>query len=168
MAVVDVSKEFYHFPTCPEECNYLGLIHPITGQHLRYKGLPMGSSSSPFAAGKGVTALLRDLTRDDMFQGRVVVNNITNHLVGGEFDPSLPLGRVVMKNGRTVPTIWAHVDDFLIVNLLLTHLIRLGLLAHPGKVKPPAQVQHFCGFEYNTRALLVIRLPRRIALPFLR
>ena len=53
MAVVDVSKEFYHFPTRPEERNYLGLIHPVTGQHLRYKGLPMGSSSSPSAAGKG-------------------------------------------------------------------------------------------------------------------
>ena len=70
MAVVDVSKEFYHFPMHPEECNYLGLIHPVTGQHLHYKGLPMGSSSSPSAAGKGVAALLRDLAKDDLFQAR--------------------------------------------------------------------------------------------------
>jgi hypothetical protein len=41
-AVVDASKFFYQFKTLLSERKYLGLIHPITGKHYRYKGLPIG------------------------------------------------------------------------------------------------------------------------------
>ena len=50
-----------------------------------------------------------------MFQGQVVVNNITNHLRDKDCYPALPLGRVVIEDGHTVMIILAHVDDFLIV-----------------------------------------------------
>ena len=42
-AVVDASKFFYQFKTLISERKYLGLIHPVTGVHYRWRGLPMGS-----------------------------------------------------------------------------------------------------------------------------
>jgi hypothetical protein len=46
-AVVDASKFFHNFPMHPRDRPYLGCIHPKTGQHLWYLGLPMGSGQSP-------------------------------------------------------------------------------------------------------------------------
>ena len=171
LAVVDVSKEFYHFPTRPDERPYLGLIHPSTGKHYWYRGIPMGSSSSPGVAGQGVAALLRDLLRNEVFQGRVVVNDITNHLVDAPYRSDWPEGRFcVNARGEPVPALWIHVDDFLIsgptyaatewlLNILMDHLVRLGLLAHKKKVKPPGQTQVFCGFEYDVRGTPLVRIP---------
>ena len=51
-AVVDASKMFYQFTTKEEEQKYLGLIHPITGKHYRYRGLPMGTGNSPAIANR--------------------------------------------------------------------------------------------------------------------
>lgn len=88
--MVDVSKEFYHFPTNPADHPYLGLIHPLTGEHYWYRGLPMGRASSPAIAGQGVVALMRDLLRDELFQGEVVLNDVTNHLRGEPYRPDWP------------------------------------------------------------------------------
>jgi hypothetical protein len=46
-AVVDASKFFYQFTTKPEEHQYMGVVHPITGKHYHYRGLPTGSANSP-------------------------------------------------------------------------------------------------------------------------
>jgi hypothetical protein len=56
-AVADPSKRFHNFPTHPSERQYLGCIHPSTGQHYCYDDLPMGSANSPAIAcriGNGV------------------------------------------------------------------------------------------------------------------
>lgn len=91
-AIVDVSKCFYHFPTREQERPYLSLIHPKTGQHLWYAGLPMGSRSSPGISGQGLAAILRVLAEHPMFQGKVHVNCVTNHLVNVPYHPEWPEG----------------------------------------------------------------------------
>lgn len=57
-ALVDVSKEFYHFPTKSEDQPYLQVIHPKDGHYLAYAGFLMGSASSLGVAGQGVAALM--------------------------------------------------------------------------------------------------------------
>jgi hypothetical protein len=46
-AVADASKQFHNFPTKPDEQRYLGCVHPTTGEHLVWVGLPMGAANSP-------------------------------------------------------------------------------------------------------------------------
>ena len=41
----------------------LGLIHPGTGVHYRYRGLPMGSANSPAIAGRLGASFLRQLQK---------------------------------------------------------------------------------------------------------
>eukprot|EP00957_Ditylum_brightwellii_P075159 5711588-Ditylum_brightwellii.AAC.1 len=45
--VIDISKQFYHFPTHPSNRPYLELMHPITKVQLWYLQLPMCSMISP-------------------------------------------------------------------------------------------------------------------------
>ena len=45
------------------------------------------------------------------------------------------------------------------LSALMDLLVRIGLLAHQKKVKPPAQSQLFCGFEYDTASTPTIRIP---------
>eukprot|EP00957_Ditylum_brightwellii_P193908 14767221-Ditylum_brightwellii.AAC.1 len=69
-AVIDISKQFYHFPTHPKDQPYLGLIHPITGKYLWYSRLPMGSVSSPGIAGNKMAAVKVELCKHPLVQGR--------------------------------------------------------------------------------------------------
>ena len=46
-AVADQSKYFHNFFTLPEERDLVGVVHPITGECMWWKGLPMGSRNSP-------------------------------------------------------------------------------------------------------------------------
>ncbi|MGL5812711.1 MAG: hypothetical protein ACRCYW_05175, partial [Aeromonas sp.] len=61
-AIADASKHFHNFSTLPEERDLIGIIHPVTGEHLWYVGLPMGSVNSPSIAcraGEGFMDMLR-------------------------------------------------------------------------------------------------------------
>ena len=61
-AVADASKYFHNYWTLPSERDLLGIIHPLTGEHLWYVGLPMGAVNSPSIAcriGEGILELLR-------------------------------------------------------------------------------------------------------------
>jgi hypothetical protein len=51
-AVVNASKYFYQFCTHPDDCPYLGLMHPVTHVLYEYLGLPMGGANSPGIACK--------------------------------------------------------------------------------------------------------------------
>ena len=60
-AVIDASKFFYQFKMCVSERKLLGLIHPGTGVHYRYRGLPMGSANSPAISGRLGASFLHQL-----------------------------------------------------------------------------------------------------------
>lgn len=75
----------------------------------------MGSSSSPGVAGQGVAALMQDLLKNDLFQGRIVLNNVTNHLPGKPYRPDWPEDRIVVNEEDVpVPLIVVWVDNFLV------------------------------------------------------
>jgi hypothetical protein len=58
-AIVNASKFFHNFSMRASDRPYLGCIHPKTGQHLWYLGLPMGSSQSPALGCRYGLAMLR-------------------------------------------------------------------------------------------------------------
>jgi hypothetical protein len=45
-AVADASKQFHNFTMRPDKRQYLECIHPVTGEHLVYAGLAMGTANS--------------------------------------------------------------------------------------------------------------------------
>lgn len=172
-AVVDASKFFYNFPTAPRDQAYLGCIHPETGQHLCYFGLPMGSSSSPGLAGRYGSSLVRQ-TRERalVFQGILQDNGWRAHLEDEPFDPHKGIGLVVMgADGLPAALMWIHVDDIAIhaptkakckaaVDEFMNAALRVGLICQPCKTRPPSQRQKYCGFIYDTTGIPCICIPQ--------
>lgn len=170
--VIDASKFFHMFRTKPDERKYMGLIHPVTGEHLWYERFPMGSTNSPGASGRFGAAFLREvIDTDPRFRGVPMDNNMASHLRGLGYDPTVGIGRILVgEDGLPALLLWIHVDDVFLhgptedkVNAGMTHLldtaVRLGLICQPAKTSPPAQVQKFCGFLYDTRGIPAIEVP---------
>jgi hypothetical protein len=94
---------------------------------------------------------------EDM-QGEVLINDWKIALEGDEFDPKHGIGRVLIRsNGLPACLIWIHVDDLFLhgqtrakctsaLKKILDLTVLVGLICHPTKLKPPAQIQNFCGF----------------------
>lgn len=170
--VIDASKFFHMFRTKPDERKYMGLIHPVTGEHLWYERFPMGSSNSPGASGRFGAAFLREvIDTDTNFQGLAMDNTMESHLRGLGYDPALGIGRILIgSDGLPALLLWIHVDDVFLhgptedkVNAGMTHMlntaVRLGLICQPAKTSPPAQRQKFCGFVYDTHGIPAVEVP---------
>jgi hypothetical protein len=172
-AAVNASKFFYHFPTRPEERKFLGCIHPRTDEHFVYAGLPMEAGNSPAIAGRHGAALLRRVrSSSSLFQGAQVANTWWQHYGGGNaYNPKLSHGMAYIgTDGLPAVLIWAHCDDFLIhgpthaktTEALLAFLdmsVDVGMLCHPGKLTPPAQVVKYTGLLFDTTTVPTIRIP---------
>jgi hypothetical protein len=161
-AIVDASKFFHNFPTHPQDQPYLGCIHPKTGKHLWYLGLPMGSSQSPALGCRYGLAMLRLLLdRDPAFQGTEVKNCWRTKLAGTGYLPERGTGLTrIGSDGQPAALVWAFVDDFLIhaptrekltaaLNAFMDLSLRLGYICQKVKCNPPAQLQKYCGFLYS-------------------
>ena len=86
-AIADASKQFYNFPTRPEERKYLGCIHPITGEKLVWVGLPMGSANSPAIACRLTNSILRQIKeRKEIFQGMAKQNTWMKKMDTGDYE----------------------------------------------------------------------------------
>jgi hypothetical protein len=163
-AVVDASKYFHMFPTRKDERKYLGIVHPITDETLCYLRLPMGTRNSPSASGRfGALFMRLMISESEDFQGDPKPNDFSSKWMADEtFDPKMGVGRVeIGKDGLPKVQAWIHVDDILLhgptyekTSRALSHLmdmaLRVGLICQAAKTKPPAQIQKFCGFIYNT------------------
>jgi hypothetical protein len=89
----------------------------------------------------------------------------------GTYDPNLGHGYVLTRSdGGPAVKIWVHVDDFLIhgptlastqaaLTLFLDTAVECGLLCHPGKLTPPQQEVHYCGFLLNTEDIPEMKIP---------
>jgi hypothetical protein len=133
----------------------MGLIHPDTGDHYWYTRLPMGSSNSPAVSGRFGTAFLRLVCQEvEEMQGEVSINDCKVALESSGFDPKLGI----------------HVDDIFLhgptrakctsaFKKILDFTVLVGLICHPTKLKPPAQIHKFCGFLYDSKGTLKLRIP---------
>jgi hypothetical protein len=171
-AIMDASKFFHNFLTHPRDRPYLGCIHPKTGQRLRYLGLPMGSSQSPSLGCRFGLSVLRQLTaQDPVYQGLIQENSWRTRLASGTHQPELGTGLVrIGADGLPAALIWAFVDDFKIhaptkvklivaLNAFMDSALRVGLICQKVKTKPPAQIQKYCGFLYDTTGTPTLRIP---------
>jgi hypothetical protein len=173
-AVVDLSKYFYNFPTVPEERCFLGVISSRTGKAHVWAGLPMGSGNSPSIAGRGGASLMRKLQETcQRYQGKIHHNTWWQAFSNEQkFDPGLSHGRYLIskEDGLPVVLVFGHCDDFLLhgptwlktalaLRDFLDLCLRVGLLAHPGKLTPPCQEVKYTGFLWNTEGVPTLKVP---------
>ena len=172
-AVADASKYFHNYTTVPQERDLIGIIHPVTGEALWYVGLPMGSVNSPSIAcrcGEGVLRLLRE--EMPVFTATSYRENTWRTALNeGEYDSTICHGYAYFQdNGRPIAQVYGYVDDFLIhastyddcvvaLNGFMDMVIRVGLICQPLKTEPPARVQKYCGFLYDTEKSPSLRIP---------
>ena len=172
-AVVDASKFFYQFPTVLSERKYLGLVHPVTGEHYRYAGLPMGTGSSPALAGQYGAGFLRRLRarHPEIFDGEPIENTWRRHVAEHQYDDRLGHGRVLIsKDGLPAVLTFGFVDDFALhgptyaktaraLTLFMDFAVEVGMLCNPAKVALPSQRSKYCGFIFDTRQVPTLRVP---------
>jgi hypothetical protein len=171
-SVIDAYKFFHMFLTADEERQFMGLKHPYTGDLYWSTRLPMGSSNSPAVSGRFGAAFLRFIFQEvEEMQGEVVINDWKVALEGDKFDPKLGVGRVLIGYD-VLPAclIWIHVDDIFLhgptrekctsaLKKILDLTVLVGLICHPNKLKPPTQIQKFCGFLYDSIGTPKLRIP---------
>ena len=172
-AVADASKYFHNYLTLPQERDLIGIIHPVTGEHLWYVGLPMGSVNSPSIACRIGEGFLEKLRRGvAVFQVVRTIENTWRVALGdGVYDPRIGHGYVGLQAcGRPVALIFGFVDDFFIhaqteadcrlaLTAFMDFMVTLGIICQPVKTSPPAQVQKYCGFLFDTRGTPTLRIP---------
>jgi hypothetical protein len=172
LPVIDASKFFHMFLTVDEERQFMGLIHPDTGDHYCYTRLPMGSSNSPAVSGRFGAAFLRLIFQEvEEMQGEVLINDWKVALEGDKFDPKLGIGQVLIGyDGLPACLIWIHVDDIFLhgptrekctsaLKNILDLTVLVGLICDPTKLKPPAQIQKFRWFLYDSVGTPKLRIP---------
>ena len=171
-AVIDASKFFYQFRTRPEDYPYLGVVHPVTDELYYWASLPMGGANSPACAGRYGQAFLRLLRETLRVEGHSPrLNCWWTGFSGTGYDPLLGYGYVLTgPDGAPAVRFWVHVDDFAIhgptlatttkaMNVFLDVAVRVGMLCHPGKLKPPSQTPMYTGFIFDTRGIPTLRVP---------
>jgi hypothetical protein len=171
--IADASKYFHNYLTLPQERDLIGIIHPRTGEHLWYVGLPMGSVNSPSIScriGEGIMDMLRK--EASVFHATHHQENTWYHALNqGTYRPSLGHGYVGFQaSGKPVALVFGFVDDFKIhgidledccaaMTAFMDLMVRLGLICQPAKTSPPRQVQKYCGFLYDTTGTPTLRIP---------
>ena len=113
--------------------------------------------------------MLKELSSD--FSGEARNNCWWSSLTYEGYNPTLGYGfSLHQPDGSPAVKIWVHVDDFLIhgptfestsraLTFFLDKALNVGMLCHPKKLKPPAQVQRYCGFDFDTRSDPILRIP---------
>jgi hypothetical protein len=106
------------------------------------------------------------------FQGKPSANCWwTGFSETGEYDPDKGYVYVLTDDsGSLAVKIWVHADDFLIhgdtykktaraLKLFLDTTVDVGMLCHPKKLTPPAQVVKYCGFLMDSRGIPCLCIP---------
>jgi hypothetical protein len=104
-------------------------------------------------------------------QEEVLVNDWKVALEGSGFDPKLGIGRVLIgSDGIPFCLIWIHVDEIFLhgptrakctyaLKKMLDLTVLVGLICHPTKLKPRAQIHKFCGFLYDSVGTPKVSIP---------
>jgi hypothetical protein len=152
----------------------MGLVHPISGTHYRYVGLPMGASNSPAIAGRLGASFTRLLISRyaGLFGGTPRANTWASRASTENcYDPRLGHGRALIgSDSLPAGLMWAHVDDWLVhaptlskaaacLTAFMDTALLVGLVCNPDKISPPSQVVKYCGFLYDTTSVPTLRIP---------
>jgi hypothetical protein len=131
----------------------------------------MGGGSSPGIAGKFGLSLLRLLREQcTLFQGEPKANCYWAGFSEVGFDPKLSYGFILQAKDGPAIKMWVWVDLFIIhipthektmaaLHYFLDTAVKIGMLCHPKKLTPPAQVVKYCGFLFNTRGVPCLKIP---------
>jgi hypothetical protein len=132
----------------------------------------MGSSNYPAVSGRFGAAFLRLIFQEvEDMQGKVGINDWKVALEGDKFDPKLGVGRVLIGyDGLPACLMLIHVDGIFLhgtmrekctsaLKKILDLTVLVGLICHPTKLKPPAQIQKFCGFLDDSVGTPKLRIP---------
>jgi hypothetical protein len=104
-------------------------------------------------------------------QGEVLINDWKVAREGDIFDPKLGIGQVLIGSDELPAClIWTHVDEIFLhgttrakctsaLKKILDLMMLVGLICHTHKLKPPAQIQKFCGFLYDSVGTPKLRFP---------
>ena len=112
-AIIDASKFFYQFSSCPEEYTYMGAMHPVTRDTYVYTGLPMGLANSPALAGRMGNAFIWSLKQANahLFQGEITINTWSTP---SKCRDSSGYGIVWKREEHLLALIFVWVDDFFV------------------------------------------------------
>lgn len=104
------------FKTVFSEKQYIGLLHPIIGDHYIYNRLPMGTKNSHVASGRfGLSFVQHLLEKWVLFFGISMDNSITLQLSGHPSNHTLVEGRIQIGPDKLPSVlIWLHVDDLML------------------------------------------------------
>jgi hypothetical protein len=143
----------------------LGCIHPWdASRHYEYGALPMGAANSPSIAGRYGTAFLRLLRSVcPLCQGIPTQNTLWTSFSGiKKYNPALGHVRVLIgTDGLPAILLWSHCDNFFLhgptkdkttaaLIAFLDKAVDVGMLCHPGKLAPPAQLVKYAGLIFYT------------------
>jgi len=133
----------------------------------------MGSVNSPSISccfGEGILNMLRQ--EQAIFHGAHRTENTWRMaLHEGLYDPTIGHGYVFrQQNGRPIAQIFGFVNNFKVyaatrsdciiaLNAFMDIMVHLGLICQPVKTSPPAQVQKYGGYIYDTRSTPTLRIP---------
>lgn len=150
----DLTDGFYMVDLDEESAKLMGVLHPETGEYIRYERLCMGSNVSPAIFSRLVAEAVQELKNYPEFRPvRFVVNN-TN--------PSMPRVYGVRSDGLPVATLDYFVDDGLIVaptpeacteafrRLTWYFEAKLGMRICTRKTEGPAQRMEFLGLMLDS------------------
>ena len=170
--MVNAWKYFYQFKTHLLDQPYMGTLHPISGLLYVYGGLPMGATNSPALAGRYGLAFLRLLKEQhEIFGRRTKADCWWTGFRGEGYTPGLGYGIVMLwPNRAPAVRLWVHVDAFKLngpdyestaaaLTFFLDATVRVGMLCHPKKLKPPRQIQEYTGFILDSRSTPCLRVP---------
>jgi hypothetical protein len=99
------------------------------------------------------------------------INDWKVALEGSGFDPRLGIGRILIgSDGLPVCLILIHVDGIFLhgpnrakctsaLKKMLDLTMLVGLICHPTRLKPLAQIHHFCRFLYDSVGTPKLRIP---------
>jgi hypothetical protein len=135
----------------------------------------MGTHNLPGASGQFGNAFVCMLKEGCLrFQRQASHKNFLCHLAGKPFDPDLGTGclKFTSDGDPCCCRVWIHVDNILLhgatmnavsesLDFAINLALELVLVCQPAKMSPPAQMQKFGGFLYDTQEIPVQKVPTK-------
>jgi hypothetical protein len=134
----------------------------------------MGGGNSPSIAGRHGAALIRKVYQScPIYNGHPTANSWWKHYSSDQkYNSAYGHGMVYIgDDGLPSAKAWGHCDYFFWIHGqtyqktkqaltdILDLTVQVGLLCHPGKLTPPAQIVKYTGLLFDTTGTPTLRIP---------